>query len=273
LSAADRPPNAADARRNAFGGSPRIAVVTGASSGIGASIASALAALGWRIAVGARRTDRLAVVVKSIEASGGIGFAHELDVTDDVSIDAFFSAVEQRFGVADVVVNNAGIGIPALLHEASPDDLRREVDVNLLGPMLVTRRALQTMRGLGRGDVVFVTSLNAIAPRPLQTGYTASKCGIEGVARVLKMELEGTGIRSTIVRPGPTISDFANDWPEGALERASDLWRDWALWRHDAFLPPESVAAAVVSVVTAAPGTHIDEIQVNPTPPTKARQE
>jgi NADP-dependent 3-hydroxy acid dehydrogenase YdfG len=118
-----------------------------------------------------------------------------------------------------------------------------------------------------------VTSLNAVAPRPLQTGYTASKSGIEGVARVLRMELEGTGIRSSIVRPGPTMTDFANDWPEGALERASDLWRDWALWRHDVFLPAESVAAAVVSVVTAPPGTHVDEVQVNPVPPPSRRED
>jgi NAD(P)-dependent dehydrogenase (short-subunit alcohol dehydrogenase family) len=154
-----------------------------------------------------------------------------------------------------------------MMHEAKTEDLRRELEVNLLGPMLVSRRALRSMRALGRGDIVFVTSLNAVAPRPLQTGYTASKAGLEGVARVLRMELEGTGIRSTIVRPGPTISDFAQQWPEGALERAADMWRDWSLWRHDVFLPPASVAAAIVSAVTAPTGTHIDEIQINPVAP------
>jgi NADP-dependent 3-hydroxy acid dehydrogenase YdfG len=80
------------------------------------------------------------------------------------------------------------------------------------------------------------------------------------------MELEGTGIRSTIVRPGPTMSDFANDWPDGALETVTELWHEWGLWRHDTFLSADAIAAAIVSVVTAPPGVHLDEVQVNPAP-------
>ncbi len=245
----------------------RVAVVTGASSGIGAAIAVALGTLGWRVALGARRTDRLERCAQLVDSAGGTAFAHSLDVTDLVSIDTFFDRVEAQFGTVDTVVNNAGIGIPARLADSDPEALRRELDVNLLGPMFVSRRALQTMVSLGYGDIVFVTSLNAVLPRPMQAGYTASKAGIEGVAKVLAMELEGTGVRSTIVRPGPTVSDFANDWPEGVLEGITDLWQDWGLWRHDTFLPPEAIAHAVVTAVTAPVGVHLDEIQVNPVPP------
>lgn len=245
----------------------RTAIVTGASSGIGVAIATALGALGWRVALGARRTDRLADTARSVEKAGGTALPHRLDVTDLTSIEDFFSTVEARFGTVDTVVNNAGIGVPATLKDSNPRDLRREIEVNLLGPMFVARRALQKMTELGYGDLVFVTSLNAVLPRPMQAGYTASKAGVEGVAKVLRMELEGTGIRSTIVRPGPTLTEFAAEWPEGALGRLTDVWRDWALWRHDTFLPSTAIADAVVAAVTAAPGVHIDEIQVNPAPP------
>jgi NADP-dependent 3-hydroxy acid dehydrogenase YdfG len=247
--------------------SPRTAIVTGASSGIGAAIATALGALGWRVALGARRRDRLEETAELVTQAGGSPFVCALDVTDPTSIETFFSAVESEFGTADTVVNNAGIGIPASLKDSNPEDLRREIDVNLLGPMFVSRRALQSMPALGYGDLVFVTSLNAVLPRPLQSGYTASKAGIEGVAKVLKMELEGTGIRSSIVRPGPTMSEFANEWPAGALDRVVESWGDWGLWRHDTFLPAQAIATAVVSVVTAPAGVHLDEVQVNPAPP------
>jgi NADP-dependent 3-hydroxy acid dehydrogenase YdfG len=246
---------------------PRIAVVTGASSGIGAAIATALGALGWSVGLGARRTDRLEQVAEMVRAGGGTPFAHALDVTDIMSIDTFFGAVESTLGTVDTVVNNAGVGLPATLIDSKPDDLRREVDVNLLGPIFVSQRALQKMPALGYGDIVFVTSLNAVTPRPMQTGYTASKAGMEGVAKVLAMELEGTGIRATIVRPGPTITDFAAEWPEGVLKGITELWAGWGLWRHDTFLPPEAIAAAVVTAVTAAAGVHLDEIQINPVPP------
>jgi NADP-dependent 3-hydroxy acid dehydrogenase YdfG len=244
----------------------RIAVVTGASSGIGTAIATALGALGWRVALGARRIGRLDEAAELVRSAGGTPFVHSLDVTDLASIDAFFGAVESEFGTPDTVVNNAGVGVPSTLLDANPDDLRREIDVNLLGPIFVSRRALQSMPRLGYGDIVFVTSLNAVVPRPMQVGYTASKAGVEGVAKVLRMELEGTGIRSTIVRPGPTMSDFANDWPDGALETVTELWHEWGLWRHDTFLSADAIAAAIVSVVTAPPGVHLDEVQVNPAP-------
>jgi NAD(P)-dependent dehydrogenase (short-subunit alcohol dehydrogenase family) len=152
----------------------RTVAVTGASAGIGAAAAIAFGALGWQVALGARRAQRRDAVAREVEAVGGTALSLDLDVTDESSIDRFFDAIESRFGTADALVNNAGIGIPAMMHEAKTEDLRRELEVNLLGPMLVSRRALRSMRALGRGDIVFVTSLNAVAPRPLQTGYTAS---------------------------------------------------------------------------------------------------
>lgn len=245
----------------------RTALVTGASSGIGAAIARAFGALGWRVALGARREDRLAEVAREVEAAGGKAFAHQLDVTSAASIDAFFDAAEVAHGPADVVVNNAGIGLPRLLHEAAVAELRRELDTNLLGPMLVARRAIPPLLELGRGDLVFISSLNAVAPRTFQAAYTASKAGLEGLARVLQMELEGTGVRSTIVRPGPTGSEFGAHYGGEMARRLLESWKYWGIMRQLHWMYPEHVARAVVACVTAPRGTHFDVIEVLPENP------
>ncbi len=246
---------------------PRVAIVTGASSGIGAATALALGRLGWQVALGARRLERLHEVARQVEEAGGRAFDHALDVTQPESIDRFFAAAEDMLGVPDAVVSNAGVGFPHLLHEAPVEALETELATNLLGPMLVARRAIPGMRARGGGDLVFVSSLNAVVPRTFQAAYTASKMGVEGLARVLQLELEGTGVRSTIVRPGPTGTEFGRGWSPDAARRVLASWRRGGLQRDLTWLPAESVAAAVVAVVTAPPGTHFDLLQVVPENP------
>ncbi|MDJ0868875.1 MAG: SDR family NAD(P)-dependent oxidoreductase, partial [Myxococcota bacterium] len=251
---------------------PRTALVTGASAGIGAAIARALGALGWRVAVGGRREDRLAEVARDVEKAGGTAFAAPVEVSDPASLDAWFDASEAALGPLDVLVSNVAICVPGLLHELEPADIERELVTNLRAPMLLARRAIRSLRAReAPGDLVFVSSENAIRPRPFQAGYTATKMGVEGLAQVLRMELEGTGIRSTIVRPGPTGTEFARDWDEGVLQRLLRAWRYWGLQRHLRWMPPESVARAVVATVTAPPGTHFDVVQVMPEAPPENR--
>lgn len=248
----------------------RTVLVTGASSGVGASIATAFGALGWRVAVGARRSDRLAETATAITAAGGVAFTHALDVTSPESIDAFFAASEAELGAADVVINNAGVGIPGRIHELSVADLERELATNLLGPMLVTRRALPAMLEKRSGDVVFVSSMNAVAPRPFQVGYTAAKAGVEGLAQALRMDLEGTGVRTVILRLGPTISEFGLGWDSNVLLGVIESWQRWGFMRHMGMLEAARVAEAVVAAVTAPRGIQFDVIQVNPeAPPTE----
>jgi NADP-dependent 3-hydroxy acid dehydrogenase YdfG len=242
----------------------RTAVVTGASSGIGAAIARALGALGWTVALGARRTELLAEVATGVETAGGRGFAHALDVSDAASIEAFFAATEAALGPADVLVSNAGVGVPGLVHELAAADLERELRTNLLGPMWLTRRALPAMLERKRGDLVFVSSMNVVEPRPFQAGYTAGKAGLEGFAHVLRKDLEGTGVRATIVRPGATRSEFGFGWEPDILVRVLDSWKLWGYLRHMDMMDGEQVALAVVHAVTAPPGLNMDVIQVNP---------
>ena len=245
----------------------RRVALTGASSGIGAAVARALGARGWSLALGARRMDRLEEVAKDAERSGGRVLARALDVTRPESIDAFFDAAESQLGAIDAVVSNAGVSFPGRLHELPVDSLRTELDTNLLGPMLVARRALPAMLERARGDLVFVTSLNAVLPRPLQVGYTAGKSGLEAVARTLQMELEGSGVRTTIVRPGPTHSEFGSRWAPDVIRRLLASWESWGVLRHHRYLPAERIADAVLTALTAPRGTRIDEIQVNPEAP------
>ncbi len=230
---------------------PRTAIITGASSGIGAATAVELAQHGYRVALGARRVDRLGEVAARVEAGGGRAFVHFLDVSQPESIDAFYAAAEAALGPIELLVNNAGMSILNLLPDAKVEDLRAELDVNLLGPMLLCRRAIPGMLERRRGDLVFVGSENAVRPRPYQAAYTAAKAGLEGLARVLAMELDGTGVRSIVVRVGPTGSEFGARMDHGVLKRALEAWRYWGVQRHVHFMPSESVAKAIARVVAA----------------------
>jgi NAD(P)-dependent dehydrogenase (short-subunit alcohol dehydrogenase family) len=241
------------------GAAPKSAIVTGASSGIGAATAVELGRLGWHVAVGARREERLREVAGRVEAAGGRAFAHVLDVSDEGSIDAFYSAAERAIGPIDVLVNNAGMSILNLLHNAKPDDLRYELDVNLLGPMLLCRRAIPSMRERRRGDLVFVSSENAVRPRPYQSAYTAAKSGLEGLAKVLAMELDGTGVRSIVIRVGPTGSEFGSGMDHAMLHEALGAWKYWGVQRHLHWMPSESVAKAIARTLLAP----VEESYVN----------
>jgi len=246
----------------------RTAVVTGASSGLGVAIAEALGALGWRVAVGARRTDRLADTARRVEEAGGRGFAHALDVSDPDSVDRFFGAVEAEWGAADVVVNNAGLSHPGLLKDATPEAIAEEIAVNLTGPAYVCRRALGPLYAEGRrGDFVFISSDAKRWPRPHQSIYTATKAGLEGLASALALEFEGTGLRSTVIRVGPAMSEYAATWGESMIVELVKRWQHFGLQRHLAMMPGEAIARAVVTAVTTPEGVRVDTLEVQPEAP------
>ena len=247
----------------------RVAAVTGASSGIGRAVAVALGSLGWSVALGARRIDPVEETAHLVLAAGGRAFAHALDVTDPDSVDTFFAAAEAALGPIDALVNNAGTATPGLLVDTEPQDLAREIDTNLLGPLLCTRRALQSMLAEGRGDIVFISSDAARTPRPGLVGYSASKAALETVARVIDMETEGRGVRTTVVRVGPTLTDFASDWAPGSFEHLLDLWPRFGIQRHFNTMNPEDIAAAVVHALGAPPHSRVDTIEMQPVAPTR----
>lgn len=246
----------------------RTVVVTGASSGIGAAIARQLGELGFRVALGARRLERIEDVAKEVEAAGGAAFAHALDVADPDSVEAFFRATESALGAPDAVVNNAGLDNPVRFQEADPADFARIVAVNLLGPMYMSRRAVPGMIASGAGgDLLFVSSHTVREHRPAQAAYGATKAGLEHLARTLALEFEGSGIRSTIIRVGATQSEFHADWTPDQIVGLLEYWKKFGVQRHLAMQPPESVARAVATALTTPKGAHLACIEVLPEAP------
>jgi short-subunit dehydrogenase len=118
-----------------------------------------------------------------------------------------------------------------------------------------------------RGDLVFVTSDVVAHPRPRMSAYVASKWGLEGFVTALQMELEGTGVRAVMVRPGPTLTGMGMDWDPEVTGAVLAEWTRWGLARHSAFLRPEGVALAIAHAVAAPRGTHLSIVEVQPEAP------
>lgn len=263
---------------------PRTALVTGASSGLGVAIALQMAGLGWKIAIGARRADRLAETAEKARAGGAAEvYAGSLDVTDDASIERFFEESEKAVGMVDVIVNNAGASRFHWLADTDARWLRTEVETNLIGPMVVTQRALAPLLAAGApGDVVMVSSDAARRPRPGQLAYGATKAGLETYADTLSMSLEGTGVRVIKLRLGPTVTEFglSMDMAPEALKARTDYWASFGL--RDArmmsqgnmgILMPGDVAREIVHAVTQPRHVQMETIELQPTVPQKTEGE
>ncbi|WP_238998248.1 SDR family oxidoreductase [Nocardioides limicola] len=245
----------------------RPAVIAGASSGIGAETARALAAAGFPVALGARRVEQCEEVAAEIRSAGGEAVAHRLDVSDDDSVAEFAAKVAADLGEVEVVISNAALIGPGALLQTTPARLERELDVNLLGPHRLTRTFVPGMVERQRGDIVFVSSDVAVRARPFMGGYSASKSGLEGLVASLQMELEGTGVRASVVRPGPTWSEMGMDWDAEAAAKVLNEWVKWGHARHSHFLKARAIADAITVVVSAPRGVHISPVDVNPEAP------
>ncbi|KAA1416387.1 SDR family oxidoreductase [Nocardioides humilatus] len=245
----------------------RPAVVAGASSGIGAETALALAAAGYPVALGARRVDRCEELAAQIRADGGEAVAHALDVSSDEAVADFAAKAAADLGDIEVVISNAALIGPGGLLETDSERLAREVDVNLLGPHRLVRAFVPGMVERRRGDIVFVSSDVAVRPRPFMGGYSATKAGLEGLVGALQMELEGSGVRASVVRPGPTWSEMGMDWDADAAAKVLNSWIKFGQARHSHFLKARAIADAIATVVSAPRGVHLSPVDVNPEAP------
>jgi len=249
----------------------RPAVVTGASAGIGAATAEALAASGFPVALGARRTDKLDEVADRIRSAGGEACVAPLDVTDPDSVKEFAATVQREVGSIEVLVSNAGSVSPGNLVELDPERVARELDLAVVGAHRLVSAFVPGMVERRRGDVVFVSSDVAVRARPFMGAYTASKWGLEGLVSSLQMELEGTGVRASVVRPGSTWSEMGSDWDPDQGAFVLNQWVKWGHARHGHFLKPKAIAEAIAMVVGAPRGTHLSLVEVNPEAPVEER--
>jgi NAD(P)-dependent dehydrogenase (short-subunit alcohol dehydrogenase family) len=181
----------------------RTALVSGASSGLGARFARALAAAGAAVVVGARRGERLAALAGEITAAGGQALATPLDVTDDASVAAAFDAAEAAFGTVDVAVCNAGIAATAPITASGPDDWDRVIEVNLHGVHRVGRECARRLVAAGRpGSIVNVASVLGLLAQANHAGYAASKAAVIQLTRTMALDLAHHAIRVNALAPG-----------------------------------------------------------------------
>ena len=193
--------------------SGKIALVTGASGGLGRHFAGVLAGAGARVAICARRMDKITESVAGIESAGGRSFGVEMDVTDKDSVIAAFDVIEEQAGPVTVLINNAGITASNLALEMSEDDWDRVLDTNLKGAWTVAQQAAQRMAGAKTGGVI----VNIASVLGLRVGkgvlpYAVSKAGLVQMTKALALELAPHGIRVNALAPGYVETDLTRDY-------------------------------------------------------------
>lgn len=223
----------------------RIALVTGASRGIGAGIAALLAAKNYRV-VGTATTDAGAAHISA--ALGAAGMGRRLDIRNAHDVDRFFKELAEDPGMPLVLVNNAGITRDNLMLRMSPEEWTAVIDTNLNGLYRMTKPVLRSMLRARWGRVVNVSSVVARSGNPGQTNYVASKAGVEGFTRSLAQEVASRGITVNAVAPGYIATDMTAAMSD---EQAEQLQRRIPLGRMGA---AADVAAAVAFLVSDAAG-------------------
>lgn len=249
----------------------RPAVVTGASAGIGEATARLLAASGHPVVLGARRGDRCEAIAAELRSEGHVAHGFALDVVDGASRDAFVKSAVDAVGEVEVFVSNAGLSQPSAAMDADEATMLAHLNVNLLGAHALAKSFGAPMVERGRGDLCFVTSEVVRQPRPLMAPYVASKFALEGLVSVLMLELEGSGVRVTCVRPGQTMTEMGFDWDPEVTAEVLGTWKRFGLARHPHFLPAAGVAAAVAACVGAPPGVAFAYVDVEPVPPPRKK--
>jgi NADP-dependent 3-hydroxy acid dehydrogenase YdfG len=232
----------------------RLAVVTGASRGIGLADAQRLLDDEMQVIMVARSGD---VLRAAAEPYGDRAVPIECDVADPVSIDAMVTRVRDELGVTpEIVVNNAGLFKLSAAHATDPSDFADALTVNLVAPFRVIRAFLPAMREQGRGHIVNIGSIADRVAFPENGAYAASKFGLRGLHEVLRAELRGTGVRATLVSPGPVDTAL---WDEVDPDNRPGFSP------RSSMLHAEAVASAVMYVVTQPSDVNVDELRLSRT--------
>ncbi|HEX5778063.1 MAG TPA: SDR family oxidoreductase [Xanthobacteraceae bacterium] len=231
----------------------RVAIVTGASSGLGRGIAEKLAGAGAKVVLAARRKDVLDQIVADIKRDGGAALAVPTDVTKEADVVTLFKKACGAFGRVDILVNNAGVPNFKPTEEMSLADWQAIVDLNLTAVFLCSREALKIMKEQGGGRIVNMGSISAWAARTNAIGYNSTKAAVEGLTRSLTLDGRAYGVVSSIVHPGAAATGFTQGRAPGAGATPQEY-----------LMSPEHVARVVLLMCTLPPEVNLFDATILP---------
>jgi len=239
----------------------QVALVTGASSGIGEATAETLAANGASVALAARREDALEALADRIESEGGDALVVPTDITDEEQVENMIETTHEEFGRLDILVNNAGVMLLERVDEASPENFRQMAEVNLLGLMNATHAALPIMQEQGEGHIVNLSSVAGRKAHAGGGGYNATKFGVNGFTEALRQEVTGEDtIRTTLIEPGAVDTELPEHIP--ADEQQDQIQ---GMMESMAPLTGEDIARSILYAVTQPAHVDVNEILIRPT--------
>jgi NADP-dependent 3-hydroxy acid dehydrogenase YdfG len=242
----------------------RVAAITGASSGIGQATAVALAGAGAKVALGARRKERLEELAGKIEADGGTAVAIECDLADEQQARSFVEQAHTELGALDILVNNAGVMLLGPVEGADTADWRRMVEVNVLGLLWCTHAALPLMKGNQVADIV---NLSSTAGRRADAGaavYNFTKWGVNGFSEALRQEALHSHIRVTIVEPGFVETELQEQNKNPVVQQGTKKMKERIEELGGGVLQASDIADAILYAVSRPPHVALNEVLVRP---------
>ena len=237
----------------------KVAVVTGASSGIGEATAEALVAEGASVVVAARRRDRLDGLSRRIEGNGGRVLTVECDVTDEGQAHELIRQAEEEFGRVDILVNNAGVMLLSRIDKGLSDEWRQMFDVNVLGLLYVTDAALEVMKRQQGGHIVNISSVAGRRSGTLRGTYSGTKYAVNAISEALRQEHVDDNVRVTIIEPGAVATELT----EHISDEEAKSGIEGMIGKLDP-LQSEDIANAIAYAVTQPERVNVDEILIKP---------
>ncbi len=236
----------------------KVAVVTGASSGIGEATVRSLAGEGAAVVAGARRKERLDGLVEEVTRDGGKAIAVECDVADEQQPHALVDQAVEEFGGVDILINNAGVMLLSKVEKGLSDEWRQMFDVNVLGLLYATDAALEAMKRQGSGHIVNVSSVAGRKTRPTVGVYSGTKFAVNAISEAMRQELLEDGIRITMVEPGAVATELTDHITDEEV-------REGLKQRNVEPLQSEDVANAIAYAVSQPQRVSVNEILIRPT--------
>ena len=235
--------------------SGKVAIVTGATRGIGRGIAEALAREGVRVCISARKESEVEEAVEALnKLDGGKAIGFVCDVRDHAQVKSLFERATAALGGVDILINNAGIGIFAPVEEMAPETFRAILETNLFGVFYCCHEAIPLMKQRGGGYIINISSLAGANPHPRMAAYNASKFGLNGFSEALMQEVRHDGIKVSYIMPGSVNTEFGGDTPG-----------DQNSWQ----LQPADIARVVIDLLHHDDRSLPSRVEIRPSRPPK----